>query len=112
MSESPVYRCGLVAVWCGPWSEGSSCSQRRRGQVVPVRDARPTQADADAGVDVQAAGAMAQVKHWTQPVGKPPLRDLFGVAQAAGVRPVFYSYSGYTAPRWSGPRRRDVRDRN
>lgn len=59
-------------------------------------DARPTQAGADAGVDVQAVGVVAQVKHWTQPVGQPPLRDLFGVAQAAGAQPVFYSHYGYT----------------
>jgi hypothetical protein len=59
-------------------------------------DARATPAGADAGADVLATGAVAQVKHWAQPVGQPPLRDLFGVAQATGARPLFYSYSGYT----------------
>ncbi|MBQ1041454.1 restriction endonuclease [Micromonospora sp. C72] len=65
-------------------------------RYLGYHDARPTQAGADAGVDVHAVGAVAQVKHWAQPVGQPPLRDLFGVAQAAGARPVFYSHSGYT----------------
>jgi hypothetical protein len=59
-------------------------------------DARATANGADGGVDVVATGAVAQVKHWAQPVGQPPLRDLFGVAQAAAAQALFFSFSGYT----------------
>lgn len=60
------------------------------------RDARATPGGADAGLDVIASGAVAQVKYWAQQVGQPPLRDLFGAAQAAGAKPFFYSLTGYT----------------
>ncbi|GAA1843445.1 restriction endonuclease [Asanoa iriomotensis] len=85
-------------------SVGPSAMDWRQAEQLAVwhlrhlgyHDARATQAGADPGADVSATGAVAQVKHWAQPVGQPPLRDLFGVAQAAGARPVFYSQSGYT----------------
>ncbi|WP_433077747.1 restriction endonuclease [Dactylosporangium sp. CA-052675] len=67
-------------------------------RLLGFADARRTGAGADAGADVLATGAVAQVKHWTEPVGQPPLRDLFGVAQAAAAKPFFYSLAGYTAP--------------
>ncbi|MEU2616079.1 restriction endonuclease [Micromonospora sp. NPDC007271] len=66
-------------------------------RLLGYSDARCTQGGADAGVDVLATGAVAQVKHWAQPVGQPPLRDLFGVAQAMAAKPFFYSLNGYTA---------------
>lgn len=56
-----------------------------------------TPAGPDAGADVRATGAVAQVKHHLAPVGQPVLRDLFGVAGAAAARPFCYSLSGYTA---------------
>ena len=59
-------------------------------------DARRTPSGADSGVDVVAAGAVAQVKHWAGPVGQPPLRDLFGVASASKAMAFFYSLNGYT----------------
>lgn len=59
-------------------------------------DARLTGEGADSGVDVLAVGVVAQVKHQSQAVGQPPLRDLFGAAQAAGAKPFFYSLAGYT----------------
>ncbi|WP_446210355.1 restriction endonuclease [Micromonospora sp. IBSANI012] len=65
-------------------------------RLLGYPDARCTRGGADSGVDVLATGAVAQVKHWAQPVGQPPLRDLFGVGQAAAAKPFFYSLSGYT----------------
>lgn len=60
-------------------------------------DATVTSRGADGGYDVRATGAVAQVKHWNKPVGRPELQGLFGIASAQHALALFYSSSGYTA---------------
>ncbi|MFI1958203.1 restriction endonuclease [Streptomyces althioticus] len=58
-------------------------------------DARVTGAGADGGVDVVARDAVAQVKHYSQPIGVGPVRELRGVADAH-QHLLFYASGGYT----------------
>ncbi|MGC9379956.1 restriction endonuclease [Streptomyces sp. MH13] len=59
-------------------------------------DARVTGAGADGGIDVIAQDAVAQVKHYSQPIGVGPVRELRGVADAH-QHLLFYASGGYTA---------------
>ncbi|WP_159106980.1 restriction endonuclease [Streptomyces coelicoflavus] len=59
-------------------------------------DARVTGASADGGIDVIARDAVAQVKHYSQPIGVGPVRELRGVADAH-QHLLFYASGGYTA---------------
>ncbi|MGA5547466.1 restriction endonuclease [Streptomyces pseudogriseolus] len=59
-------------------------------------DARVTGAGADGGIDVFARDAVAQVKHYSQPIGVGPVRELRGVADAH-QHLLFYASGGYTA---------------
>ncbi|MGO2621164.1 MAG: restriction endonuclease [Glutamicibacter ardleyensis] len=49
------------------------------------------------GVDVTANGYVVQVKHYSNPVGPGPIREIAGVAHYLDQQPVFFSRSGYTA---------------
>ena len=57
--------------------------------------------DPDGGIDICASGAVAQVKSvWSEPIGEPLMRDLFGAASNghSAKRRLFYaSHKGYTA---------------
>ncbi|MFZ4187134.1 restriction endonuclease [Streptomyces pseudogriseolus] len=59
-------------------------------------DARVTGAGADGGIDVFARDAVAQVKHYSQPIGVGPVRELRGVADPH-QHLLFYASGGYTA---------------
>ncbi|WP_136975276.1 restriction endonuclease [Streptomyces californicus] len=59
-------------------------------------DARVTGAGADGGIDVVARDAVAQVKHYSQPIGVGPIRELRGVADSHHHL-LFYASGGYTA---------------
>ncbi|WP_308295308.1 restriction endonuclease [Streptomyces sp. PSAA01] len=59
-------------------------------------DARVTGAGADGGIDVIAQDAVAQVKHYSQPIGVGPVRELRGVADSHHHL-LFYASGGYTA---------------
>ncbi|BBJ39947.1 hypothetical protein SSPO_026650 [Streptomyces antimycoticus] len=59
-------------------------------------DSRVTGAGADGGIDVIAQDAVAQVKHYSQPIGVGPVRELRGVADAH-QHLLFYASGGYTA---------------
>lgn len=59
-------------------------------------DAQMTGAGADGGIDVIARDAIAQVKHYSQPVGVGPVRELRGVADSHHHL-LFYASGGYTA---------------
>jgi Restriction endonuclease len=56
----------------------------------------------DGGADVVAMGAVAQVKAWMAPVGRPSIQQLRGVAHG-DREALFFSLSGYTAEarRWA-----------
>ncbi|MEX5299129.1 restriction endonuclease [Kocuria sp. CPCC 205292] len=59
-----------------------------------------TNPGADGGVDVVAAGAIAQVKHYNTPIGEPAIVQLAGTTmrpQYQGREALFFSSSGYTA---------------
>lgn len=48
--------------------------------IFGYQDARVTQRSADGGIDVRSARAVAQVKNWSKPVGRPHLQNLVGAA--------------------------------
>ncbi|MET8412046.1 restriction endonuclease [Streptomyces sp. NPDC005195] len=58
-------------------------------------DARVTGAGADGGIDVIARDAIAQVKHYSQPIGVGFVRELRGVADSH-QHLLFYASGGYT----------------
>lgn len=58
-------------------------------------DASVTAGGADGGIDVRGAAVVAQVKYTGVPIGRPVLQQLVGAS--GGLRPVFFSRSGYTA---------------
>ena len=60
--------------------------------------ARMTGGSADAGIDVRAADAIAQVKMETRPVGRPSLQRLVGArGTSTSLRLLFFSSSGYSS---------------
>lgn len=61
------------------------------------RDARVTPVGVDEGIDVVAAQAVAQVKAHMNPIGRPDVQNLFGVASAEKKLALFFSLRGYTA---------------
>ena len=61
-------------------------------------DAHVTSGGADGGVDVRATGLIAQVKHYSKLTGSPALQQLYGVAAAEQVVPVFFASGGYSKP--------------
>lgn len=60
-------------------------------------DARTTPPGADEGIDVVSEHAIAQVKAYMNPVGRPEIQNLFGVASAEGKVGLFFALTGYTA---------------
>ena len=58
-------------------------------------DASLTASGADGGIDVRASNAVAQVKHYAQPVGAPAIQQLRGAAHGHDFA-LFYAQSGYT----------------
>lgn len=61
-------------------------------------DAHDTGLGSDAGIDVKAAGAVAQVKMTKKPVGRPDVQRLAGAAgHGTAKHLLFYSWRGYTS---------------
>ena len=76
-------------------------SDAERAAVVWMRywgwvDAKETGAGTDAGKDVVAKDAIAQVKAHMNPIGRPDLQNLYGVAAAEDKQGLFFSLTGYT----------------
>lgn len=73
-------------------------------QKLGFHDVRASGRGSDNGIDAFGQGVVAQVKHWSRPVGQPPVRDLYGTATAARSQAVFYASSGFTrqATEWAG----------
>lgn len=62
------------------------------------RDAAVTANGADGGIDVSSLDAIAQVKNWFKPVGRPPLQQLFGArGNRSNQKMLFFARSGYAA---------------
>jgi hypothetical protein len=59
-------------------------------------DARVTREGADEGIDVMSKDAIAQVKAYMTPVGRPDIQNLFGVASAERKTALFFALTGYT----------------
>lgn len=59
-------------------------------------DAQRTPTGPDSGIDVQAKGAVAQVKATTSPVGRADIQRIRGVAHD-GREAIFFSLGGYSA---------------
>lgn len=53
---------------------------------------------ADGGIDVESRTTVAQVKFQSQPVGRPAVQAIYGVAMGRTKKAYFFSKSGYTAP--------------
>lgn len=60
------------------------------------RNSQVTQRGADRGIDVRAAGGVAQVKFHAKAVGRPALQQLYGAA--LGAPTLFFSHMGYSKP--------------
>lgn len=59
--------------------------------------ASTTVGGADGGIDVQAPGALGQVKFYASaPIGRPDVQRLYGADEGAGRDLFFFSTSGYT----------------
>lgn len=61
-----------------------------------VNDSLVTSAGADGGKDVDSREVVAQVKAHANPIGRPDIQNLYGVARAEGKTPLFFSLSDYT----------------
>lgn len=59
-------------------------------------DAEVTPVGADEGIDVDSTRAVAQVKAYMVPVGRPDVQNLAGVAAAEGKIGIFFALNGYT----------------
>ena len=59
-------------------------------------DAQTTPPGADEGKDVDSREVVAQVKAHANPIGRPDVQNLYGVAQAESKTPLFFSLSDYT----------------
>lgn len=65
-------------------------------RFLGAEDAQVTQASQDGGIDVTSNLYVAQVKHYANPVGPAPVREIAGVAGALLKQPIFFARSGYT----------------
>lgn len=90
-SQETVYRARAIRTW-----QDAELAAVDHMRVLGFTDARVTGAGADGGIDVIARDAVAQVKHYSQPIGVGPVRELRGVADAH-QRLLFYASGGYTA---------------
>jgi len=59
-------------------------------------DAAVTPAGRDGGIDVSATHAIAQVKAHVNPIGRPEIQQLFGIAAHTRRTPIFFASAGYT----------------
>jgi hypothetical protein len=59
-------------------------------------DAHVTPQGRDGGIDVMSTHAVAQVKAHVNPIGRPQVQQLFGVASSMKRTPLFFASAGYT----------------
>ncbi|WP_329226176.1 restriction endonuclease [Streptomyces sp. NBC_01460] len=92
-ASSPEGRChtGSIRTW-----QDAELAAADHMRSLGFTDARVTGAGADGGIDVVARDAVAQVKHYSQPIGVGPIRELRGVADSHHHL-LFYASGGYTA---------------
>ncbi|MHB8457479.1 MAG: restriction endonuclease [Acidimicrobiales bacterium] len=93
-----------VAVTRGPRPEPTLIRSYRDAEKVAAAwmrwlgwgDAQVTALGPDGGVDVIATRAVAQVKAHVNPIGRPEIQKLYGVAQHQGRTPLFFASAGFT----------------
>ncbi|WP_158778754.1 restriction endonuclease [Streptomyces cellulosae] len=90
-SQEKVFRARAIRTWQD--AELAAVDHMRN---LGFTDARVTGDGADGGIDVIARDAVAQVKHYSQPIGVGPIRELRGVADPHHHL-LFYASGGYTA---------------
>ncbi|MFI2422906.1 restriction endonuclease [Streptomyces sp. NPDC018955] len=79
------------------WRDAELMAAQHMRQIGYL-DAHDTGMGSDAGIDVEAAGAVAQVKMMKRPVSRPDVQRLAGAAgQGAAKALLFYSWQGYTS---------------
>lgn len=80
------------------WQDGELLAAHHMRTTLAFADAFVTPGGVDAGIDVVATGAAAQVKHYGgKAVGAPEVQMVRGAAHAI-EHVLFYSLSGYTSP--------------
>lgn len=78
------------------WRDGEQLAQWHMRTRLGFADALVTPPGVDAGIDVVATGAAAQVKHYAdKPVGAPEVQQARGAAYSVESL-LFYALSGYT----------------
>ncbi|MFJ7131463.1 restriction endonuclease [Streptomyces fungicidicus] len=90
-AQETAYRARVIRTW-----QDAELAAVDHMRGLGFTDARVTVAGADGGIDVIARDAVAQVKHYSQPIGVGPVRELRGVADAH-QHLLFYASGGYTA---------------
>jgi hypothetical protein len=78
------------------WCDAENLAEEHM-RSLGFTDAKRTEGGADRGIDVDAAEAVAQVKHLKKAVGVGAVRSHMGVAARDGKQAVFYSRNGYTS---------------
>lgn len=77
--------------------QGAEEFAAQRMRELGFVDARTTGRGSDHGIDVSSTNALAQVKHWVKPVGRPQLQNLYGAReQRTHLELLFFSLSGYS----------------
>ncbi|GAB3405880.1 hypothetical protein GCM10027515_19750 [Schumannella luteola] len=76
------------------WRAAEAAAARHM-QSIGFIDAQVTESGADGGLDVRATDAVAQVKFYANPVGRPDIQKLRGAAHEHRIA-IFYSTGGYT----------------
>jgi hypothetical protein len=71
-------------------------------------DAQSTGPGTDEGIDVNSSEAVAQVKAYMVPVGRPDLQNLAGVAAVERKKAIFFALSGYTVQALEWAERADM----
>ena len=59
--------------------------------------AQTTRAGSDGGIDVAGSGAVAQVKFYTAPIGRPDVQRLYGADEGRGSALYFFTTSSFTS---------------
>jgi hypothetical protein len=89
-SQERMFRARAIRTW-----QDAELAAVDHMHSLGFTDARVTGAGADGGIDVIARDAIAQVKHYSQPIGVGSVRELRGVADSH-QHLLFYASGGYT----------------
>lgn len=77
------------------WRDAEELAAWYMREKLGMQGARTTGSGNDAGIDVVAHGAVAQVKHVSTPIGAPVVQAALGAGHGSGTV-LFFALSGYT----------------